>query len=118
MDSAFEPVPQESGALGPPRRVPPTAVGTMELPPRPPRRPAYPSGPSRVRRVALRLLAVLLASTGIAALWPPGWRAALGAAALTLAVHVAHRAGSERHARGKARPITDTGRGESVVRSA
>jgi hypothetical protein len=118
MESPFEPQPQESGALGPPRRVPPVAVGTMELPPRRPRRPVYPSGPSHIRTVALRLLALLFASGGIAALWPLGWRAALGAVALALAAHVAHRAGGDRHARGNARPVRGTDRGESVVRSA
>lgn len=50
MDDRFHPIPQTSGALGPPDRHPPTAVG-VATPPPPPNRGrivrATPAGPFR-----------------------------------------------------------------------
>jgi len=84
-------VPLTAGALEPPRRVPPTAVGTMEQPPRRPRRSRYPAGPSLVRRVALRGLAVIFLLGSALALWPLSWQSSVGAGLMSLSVHVAHR---------------------------
>ena len=91
MGHESSPVPMPAGALEPPRRVPPTAIGTMEQPPRPPRRSRYPTGPSLLRRIALRGLAVLLLLGSAAVLWPLGWQSSVGAGLMSLSVHVAHR---------------------------
>ena len=85
------PLPLPAGALEPPRRRPPTAVGTLEQPPRPPRRSRYPAGPSLVRRIALRGLALLSLLGSAAVLWPLGWQSSVGAGLMGLSVHVAHR---------------------------
>jgi hypothetical protein len=55
----YEPVPEPSGSLQPPRRDPPTAVGAAAPEPQPPRRPV-PSVPNRksVLAVAATLLAI------------------------------------------------------------
>jgi hypothetical protein len=114
------PVPLPAGSLEPPRRVPPTAVGTMEHPPRRPRRSRYSAGPSLVRRVALRGLAFLLLLSSAAVLWPLGWQSSVGAGLMSLSVHVAHRSlGPQRGARvlGLSESSPDA-TGESRVRSA
>ena len=85
------PVPLPAGALEPPPRVPPTAVGTMEEPPRHPRRTRYPAGPLLLRRIALRGLALVLLCGSVIALWPLGWQSSVGAGLMSLSVHVAHR---------------------------
>ena len=85
------PVPSPAGALEPPRRVPPTAIGLMDESPRSPRRSHYPGGPSLVRRIALRGLAALLLVGSAAVLWPLGWQSSVGAGLMSLSVHVAHR---------------------------
>ena len=65
------PQPQVAGHLAEPPRRPPTAVGTGELPPPPPPNSGMPesgSGPyrmPRMRRVALLMLAFLLAGAGV-----------------------------------------------------
>ena len=85
------PVPLTAGALEPPRRIPPTAVGTMEQPPRRPRRSRYPAGPSLLRRIALRGLALIFLLGSALALWPLSWQSSVGAGLMSLSVHVAHR---------------------------
>ena len=85
------PLPLTAGSLEPPRRVPPTAVGTMEQPPRRPRRSRYPAGPSLLRRIALRGLAVIFLIGSAVALWPLSWQSSVGAGLMSLSVHVAHR---------------------------
>ena len=85
------PAPLPAGSLEPPRRFPPTAVGTMAPPPRHPRPSRYPAGPSLVRRMALRGLAVLLLLGSALALWPFNWQTSVGAGLISLSVHVAHR---------------------------
>jgi hypothetical protein len=85
------PVPLPTGSLEPPRRFPPTAVGTMAQPPRRPRRSHYPAGPSLVRRVALRGLALICLLGSAAVLWPLSWQSSVGAGLMSLSVHVAHR---------------------------
>jgi hypothetical protein len=116
MESEFEPQPQESGSLGPPRRKPPTAVGTMELPPPKPPRGRYPEGRSLLRRIALAVLAAVLLGAGLAVLWPLGWRVVAGVALVALGRRVIRRAlaRSGRHMFVSS-PRT---RGESYVRSA
>jgi hypothetical protein len=60
-----EPVPEESGELGPPRRHPPTAVGVATPPPPPP--PSRRSRERWVRLVPLPLLRTAsIATVGIA----------------------------------------------------
>ena len=85
------PIPMPAGALEPPRRVPPTAVGVVEEPPHRPHRSRYPDGPSLVRRIALRGLAAILLVGSAAALWPLSWQSSVGAGLMSLSVHVAHR---------------------------
>ena len=85
------PAPLPAGALEPPRRVPPTATGLMEVPAHRPHRSRYPDGPSLVRRIALRGLAAILLVASAAALWPLGWQSSVGAGLMSLSVHVAHR---------------------------
>jgi hypothetical protein len=85
------PVPLPAGSLEPPRRFPPTAVGTMQPPPRRPRRSRYPTGPWLVRRVALRGLALICLLGSAAVLWPLSWHSSVGAGLMSLSVHVAHR---------------------------
>jgi hypothetical protein len=85
------PLPMPAGSLEPPRRRPPTAVGTEEQPPRRPRRNRYSTGPSLVRRIALRGLSSLFLLGGAVVLWPLGWQSSLGAGLVGLSVHVAHR---------------------------
>jgi len=80
-----------AGALEPPRRVPPTAVGTMDEPPPRPTRSRYPAGPSLVRRIALRALSVVFLGASLAVLWPLSWQSSVGAGLMSLSVHVAHR---------------------------
>src|SRR5215207_4253251 len=91
MSYESSPLPLTDGSLEPPRRVPPTAVGTMEQPPRRPRPSRYPAGPSLVRRIALRGLGLILLLGSAIALWPLGWRSSVGAGLMSLSVHVAHR---------------------------
>jgi len=91
MEYESSPVPLTAGALQPPPRVPPTAVGTMEQPHGRPRRSRYPAGPSLVRRIALRGLAVIFLLGSAIALWPLGWQSSVGAGLMSLSVHVAHR---------------------------
>ena len=75
-DDQPQPEPLEQGRLGPPRRKPPTAVGTAT--PRGPRHPHRPSryatGLTRTRRVAIGLLSSLLVASGgaILVLTSPG----------------------------------------------
>ena len=88
-ESAPSPLP--AGALEPPHRLPPTAVGTMEQPPRRPHRSRYPAGPALLRRIALRGLALILLLGSAAVLWPLSWQAGVGAGLMSLSVHVAHR---------------------------
>lgn len=85
------PAPLPAGALEPPRRVPPTALGLMEAPSDRPRRRRYPDGPSLMRRIALRVLSVILMLTSAAVLWPLSWQSSVGAGLMGLSVHVAHR---------------------------
>src|SRR5687767_13107424 len=92
MESELEPQPQESGSLGPPRRKPPTAVGTMELPPPRPPRGRYPARLLLVRRIALGVLAVVLLTVGGALLWPLGWRAVAGVTLVAVGQYVVRRA--------------------------
>jgi hypothetical protein len=105
----WQPEPQPAGALEPPRRRPPTAVGTGKLPPRrPPEEPdgrepmpeddgePYPEGPGGLRRAALRLLAAYALTAAALLLWPLGWRAYAGAGALVLAQAAWRRAAARR----------------------
>lgn len=85
------PLPMPDGALEPPRRRPPTAVGTMEQPPRHPRHGRYRAGPSLVRRIALRGLSAAFLLGSALVLWPLGWQSSVGAGLVGLSVHVAHR---------------------------
>lgn len=85
------PTPLPAGALEPPRRVPPTAVGLVEEPAHRPHRSRYPDGPTLVRRIALRGLAAILLVGSAAALWPLSWQSSVGAGLMSLSVHVAHR---------------------------
>ncbi len=68
MVDRFQPVPQNAGALGPPDRHPPTAVGVATPPPPPNRgRPARPPkmGPVlRVMSAGIRQLRHLAGSVG------------------------------------------------------
>lgn len=80
-----------AGALEPPRRVPPTAIGLMEAPSDRPRRRRYLGGPSLVRRIALRGLSVIFLLSSAAVLWPLSWQSSVGAGLMSLSVHVAHR---------------------------
>ena len=91
MSYDSSPIPLTAGSLEPPRRVPPTAVGTMQQPPRRPRASRYPAGPSLMRRIALRGLAFIFLVGSAIALWPLGWRSSVGAGLMSLSVHVAHR---------------------------
>jgi hypothetical protein len=126
MESEFDPselTPQTepADALEPPRRRPPTAVGTGKLPPRrPPRDEAgdgdampeddgtpYPVGPTRLRRIALRLLATYVAAGTLTLLWPLGWRAYAGAVMVLLANTLWRRAAASKaaeHVTGAAQP--------------
>ena len=114
------PLPLPSDALEPPRRRPPTAVGTAEQPPRRPRRSRYSAGPSLVRRIALRALAVLFLIGSASVLWPLGWRSSVGAGLMSLSVHVAHRSLAPRSAPRLVDRSEDAGdsRRESSTRSA
>jgi len=85
------PAPLTAGALEPPRRLPPTAIGLMEAPPPRPRKSRYPNGPSLIRRIALRGLAAILLLGSAAVLWPLSWQSSVGAGLMSLSVHVAHR---------------------------
>ena len=85
------PIPLPAGALEPPRRVPPTALGLMEAPADRPKRRRYPDGPSLVRRIALRVLSVIFLLSSAAVLWPLSWQSSVGAGLMSLSVHVAHR---------------------------
>src|SRR5215207_5643706 len=85
------PVPLPVGSLEPPRRIPPTAVGTMTPPPRRPHRSRYPAGSSLLRRVALRGLAFIFLLSSALVLWPLSWQSSVGASLMSLSVHVAHR---------------------------
>src|SRR5512132_3559760 len=91
MAHESSPLPLTAGSLEPPHRVPPTAIGTMEQPPRQPRRSRYPVGPSLLRRIALRGLAVVLLLGSAVPLWPLCWQSSGGAGLMSLSVHVAHR---------------------------
>jgi hypothetical protein len=89
-DDDHDPIPLESGQLGPPRRKPPTAVGVAT-----PRGPRHSSRPSRYRTPALRLVSIAIlgvlifalgitisiVATGAAKLWGLGvlaWEIAFG----------------------------------------
>jgi len=94
-----QPETQPAGALEPPRRRPPTAVGTGKLPPRRPPEDdgePYPEGPGGLRRAALRLLAAYALTAAALLLWPLGWRAYAGAGALVLAQAAWRRAAARR----------------------
>lgn len=91
MDSEFEPQPQESGAFEPPRRKPPTAVGTMELPPPRPRRGDRFRRLPLLLRIALGVFAALLVTAGGVLLWPLGWRALAGVALVGAGQYVVRR---------------------------
>ena len=89
--------PAEDGRLDPPRRKPPTAVGTAT--PRGPRRPYRPGrynnlGLTSTRRIAMGLLSGLLAASGGVAsvvAWPGGgilWGLAAVAAGIAVAYNV------------------------------
>ena len=73
---SFEPVTEARGLLEPPRRRPPTAVGTDTSPPD--ESPAYPRRLWGVRRVALGLLAALLWLAAAPLLWPPSEKTVAG----------------------------------------
>lgn len=65
FDDDRHPAPEISGAMGPPPRVPPTAVGVLTPPP-PPRhsRPDIHARASRTRIVAVAMLGALLVTLG------------------------------------------------------
>ena len=114
------PLTMPAGALEPPRRRPPTAVGAMEQPPRHPRHRRYRTGPSLVRRMALRALSAVFLLGGALVLWPLGWQSSVGAGLVGLSVHVAHRSLSPH---GSSRSVvlersSDDREGESRERSA
>ncbi|HJQ19129.1 MAG TPA: hypothetical protein VJ867_02200 [Gemmatimonadaceae bacterium] len=68
MARPYPPDPEESGFLEPPRRRPPTAVGTATPPPRRPYRPGnYRGFRSRVRIAAYSILGASLGSCTLAA---------------------------------------------------
>ena len=133
-ESEFDPLEpslqtEPAGALEPPRRRPPTAVGTGKLPPRRPPRgegageseampeddgTPYPTGPTRLRRIALRLLAAYAAAGALALLWPLGWRAYAGATTLVSAHALWRRAVAERPA---ATPEAGVRPGDATARS-
>ena len=77
MGSSFEPTPEPEGRLGPPRRKPPTAVGTATPPPPRPRGTLPPVGRRNLwlRVIApVTIAAVIGATLGIVAS-PPAVRA-------------------------------------------
>src|SRR5436853_3859738 len=84
MARPFRPEPEESGFLEPPRRRPPTAVGTATPPPRKPYKPGnYRGFRSRTHIAAQSVLASSLGGCAMAAfgtLTP--WGLLLGAASL------------------------------------
>ena len=99
FDHDLTPLTQPAGALDPPRRRPPTAVGTVAPEPQPshesspeflmPR--AYATscqGAPIVRRVARQVLALLLATAALGCAWPLGWRGRLAFALLALAAQL------------------------------
>jgi hypothetical protein len=85
------PLPLADGALEPPRRNPPTALGTAERPPLDPPPTRYPAGPSLIRRIALRGLALIFLLGSVGVLWPLTWQSSVGLGLMGLSVHVAHR---------------------------
>ena len=84
-------LPLPDGALEPPRKQPPTALGTAERPPRNPPPTRYPAGPSLIRRIALRGLALIFLLGSVGVLWPLTWQSSVGVGLMGLSVHVAHR---------------------------
>src|SRR5262245_54872792 len=93
MARPFRPEPEESGSLQPPRRNPPTAVGTATPPPRRPYKPGnYRYFRSKTRLAAYSLLASSLGCCSAAAfvtLAP--WGLVFGAASLVGCIAVAVR---------------------------
>src|SRR5687767_11337604 len=67
MPRSYPPEPEESGSLQPPRRRPPTAVGTATQPPRKPyKRGNYRGFRSNTRLAALSVLSVTLGCCAVA----------------------------------------------------
>jgi hypothetical protein len=98
-DDERAPEPLEQGNLEPPRRKPPTAIGTAT--PRGPRRPYRPGryhrlGMSRTRRIALGLLSGLLTTSGAAigaTAWPSmGMAVTFGVGMLSAGIFIGYHA--------------------------
>ena len=104
FDDDVTPPTLPAGALEPPRRRPPTAVGTAAPDPQPshdsPRasvpldayRP-HGVGAPVMRRRARQLLAMLVATLALGAAWPLGWRGRIAVGLVALAAHLWRLAG-------------------------
>jgi hypothetical protein len=92
----WQPEPLPDGRLGPPRRRPPTAIGTAtpDLPSPAYRRARHRFGPTRLQRIARTALGTTLCSAGgvTGFLAPIGLGTIVSAFSIAAGIFIAHRA--------------------------
>ena len=100
----WTPQPQESGSLGPPRRLPPTAVGIATPPPPRRRDGGHYSRRSRLRRVARAVtgwLVTLASGVAIGSLMPAAASMTIATGLTTLLVALQMRRRRRRYVRSR-----------------